>query len=131
MYGSWDTEWDKQRHTECERDNFLSFWTIFKTHSPNTPKKSKFWKNEKKHLEMLSFYIYIYMCTINDSHMMHEMWSAMDRFFCHFELFFALIPPPLPSNQKNQNSEKLKTLSGDNISFYTCVVYQKWQSYVL
>ena len=64
------------------------------------------------------------MCTINDSHMMHEMWSAMDRFFCHFELFFALIPP-LPSNHKNQNSEKLKTLSGDNISFYTCVVYQK------
>ena len=41
MYGSWDME--------CNRQNFLSFWTIFYHFAPLTTCKIKiFWKNEKK-----------------------------------------------------------------------------------
>ena len=47
MHGSWDMERDGQ--------NCLSFWTFFLPFYPQ-PKKSKFWKNKKKHLEILSFY---------------------------------------------------------------------------
>ena len=39
MYGSWDME--------CDRQNFLSLWTVFALLPPYGPKKSKFWKNEK------------------------------------------------------------------------------------
>ena len=45
MYGSWDIK--------CDRQNFLSFWTIF--YPPNNPEKQNFEKM-KKHLEILSFY---------------------------------------------------------------------------
>ena len=39
--------------------------------------------------------------------MMHgsQIWSATDRIFCHFGLFFVLLPP---NNPKNQNFEKMK-----------------------
>ena len=39
MYGSWDMERDRQ--------NFLSFWTVFCPFIPITTWKSKFWINEK------------------------------------------------------------------------------------
>ena len=49
MYGSGDMERDGQK--------FLSFWIIFfPFYTPNKPKKSKFWKNEKNHVKILSFY---------------------------------------------------------------------------
>ena len=34
-----------------------------------------------------------------------ELWSATDRFFCHYGLFFALLPPMDP---ESQNFEKMK-----------------------
>ena len=37
MYGSWDME--------CNKQNVLSFWTIF---CPTNPLKWRFWKNDKK-----------------------------------------------------------------------------------
>ena len=48
MYGSWDMERDRQ--------NFLSFWTIFCTFIPLTTQKIKILKIWKKRLEILSFY---------------------------------------------------------------------------
>ena len=39
MYGFWDME--------CDRQNFLSFWTIFCPFTHYKPRKSKSWKNEK------------------------------------------------------------------------------------
>ena len=48
MYGSWDLE--------CNRQNFLSFWTVFALLPSNNP-KSKILKKWKKLLEILSFYI--------------------------------------------------------------------------
>ena len=44
--------------------------------------------------------------------MVSEIWSMMDRIFCYFESFSALLPP---KNRKNQNFEKMKKIPGDII----------------
>ena len=41
-----------------------------------------------------------------------EIWSAMDKLFCHFGPFFALLPT---NNPKNLNFEKLKKTPRDII----------------
>ena len=41
-----------------------------------------------------------------------EIWSMTDRIFCHFRLFFALLPP---NNPENQNFEKMKKNTQDII----------------
>ena len=48
MFGSWDMMRDRQ--------NFLSFWTIFCSFTPLTNQKIKILKNWKKHFEISSFY---------------------------------------------------------------------------
>ena len=48
MYGSSNTKHDRQ--------NFLSFWTIFCPFTPLTTQKIKILKKWKKHLEILLFY---------------------------------------------------------------------------
>ena len=48
MYGSWDME--------CNRQNFLSFWTIFCPFTPLWTQKIKILKKWKKYLKILSFY---------------------------------------------------------------------------
>ena len=60
------------------QQNFLSFWVVFCPFNPplmipkiKTLKKKK---NEKKCLEILSFYIY--MCTINEDHMIYGSWNV-------------------------------------------------------
>ena len=77
--------------------HFLSF------HPLDNP-ENKMLKNWKKHLEILSFYtrallMAIIWCIIP------EIWSTTDIIFCHFEMFFVLLPP---MDQENQNFEKLK-----------------------
>ena len=62
---------------------FLPFHPIIK------PEKLKFWKNEKKCLE-ISFYTHVQQMTIIWC-MVPELWSTKDRIFCHFGLFFALL----------------------------------------
>ena len=54
--------------------------------------------------------------------MIPEIWSAMDRIFCHFGPFLALLPS---TNPKNQKFEKLKKMPEDIIKLH---VYHKWQS---
>ena len=48
MYGFWDIK--------CDRQNFLSFWTIFCPFTPLTTQKIKILKKWKNHLEILSLY---------------------------------------------------------------------------
>ena len=48
MYGSWDVD--------CDRQNFLSFWTVFCPFTPLWTQKNKLWKKWKKYLKILSFY---------------------------------------------------------------------------
>ena len=63
MYGSWDIE--------CDRQNFLPFWTVFCPFTPYGTRKLKFWKNEKKPEDI----IILEMCTINDNHMINDCWD--------------------------------------------------------
>ena len=91
MYGSWDMEFNNQ--------TFLSFWTVFCLFTQNGPRKSNFWKNEKKHLEILSFYkcepwMIIIWCMVS------EIRSTTDRIFCHFRLFFCPFIPLTPPKIK-------------------------------
>ena len=62
MYGSWDLERDRQ--------NFLSFWTVFCTFTLKTQKIKtlKKWKNPGD-------WIILDRCTITDNHMMHGSWD--------------------------------------------------------
>ena len=83
MYGSWDMKHD--------RHNFLSFWDIFCPFTPPTTQKIKIWNKWKKHWE-ISFYTLVSQMTII-RYMIPEIWSITDIFFCHFGLFFALLPP--------------------------------------
>ena len=46
-----------------------------------------------------------------------EIRSATDRIFCHYGLFFALLPPIDP---ENQNFEKMKKIPGDIIILHVC-----------
>ena len=55
--------------------------------------------------------------------MVPETWSMTDRIFCHFGLFFALLPS---NNPKNQNIEKMKKLPGEIVILH---VYHKWKSW--
>ena len=58
-----------------------------------------------------------------------QIWSAMDRIFCHFGQFFALLPYP-----KNQNFEKMTKLSEDIIILHMCnindnnMMYGSWDT---
>ena len=58
---------------ECDRQNSLSFWTIFCTFTPPplTTCKIKILKKWKNQLEILS----LYMCTINDNHITYGSWD--------------------------------------------------------
>ena len=56
--------------------------------------------------------------------MVPQISSAMDKIFCHFGLFFALLPP---NNPKNQNFGKMKKNIWRYYNF--TYVYHKWQWY--
>ena len=84
MYGSWDMEHNGQ--------TFLSFWTVFCIFTPLTIWKIKILKKWK---DAWKYYHFTYM---------YHKWQSYDvcflrygrcqtEFFCHFGLFFALLPP--------------------------------------
>ena len=59
-------------------------------------------------------------------YMVPDMWSAVDRIFCHFGPFFALLPS---NNQKNQNFEKMKKPSGDIIILHMWTINDNHMMY--
>ena len=94
-------------------DNFLHFYP------PKNPKKSKFWKTEKKSLEILSFYTSVLRILI--------IWYTVPEILCvtdvivifHFGLFFALLAPWQTEKSKFQKKgKKILEMS----SFYTSVL---------
>ena len=103
MYGSWDMERNRQ--------NFLSFWTIF---CPNSPK----YQNFEKILKISGDIIILHMCTINYNHM-YGFWDIKHRqnFFVILDHFLLIYP------LKTQKSEILKKWKKclDILSFYTSV----------
>ena len=58
--------------------------------------------------------------------MVPEIWSVAGRIFCHFGLFFALLPP---KNLKSQNFEKMKKTPRDIIILHECTKHQDHMLY--
>ena len=94
-------------------DNHILYGPYYPLPSPLTIRKIKILKKWKKHLEISSFYTsapkIMIICYI-----IPEIWRVTDVIVIfHFELFFALLPPP--NSPKNQNLNKMKKTPGDII----------------
>ena len=103
-----------------DEQNFLSFWTIFCTFTPLTTWKIKLLKKMKK---LLGDIITLHLYTISDNHMMYgsgdmELWSLMDRIFCHCGPFFCLFT--LLTTQNIKILKNLKKTPGGIIILHKC-----------
>ena len=97
---------------QCNRHNFLSFWTTFCPFTLLTTQKIKILKKWKKHLEIL-FYTSVPKIMII-CYTVPEIWCMTNVIFIfHFGLFFALL-------QKNENFKKTKTTPGGIIILQKC-----------
>ena len=107
MYGSWDME--------CDRQNFLSFWTVFCPFTPLTMRKSKFWKMKKPPGDI----IILHICTINDNYVMYGSWHMEhDRQNLSFWTVFCRFTPLITQKIKIlKNWKKCLEIS----SFYTSI----------
>ena len=86
------------------------------------PKKSKFWKNEKMHGDI----IILHMCTINDNHMVYASWNIEhDRQIFLFWTVFC--PFTLQTTWKIKILKKWRKYMKKMYHFTP--VYHIWQSY--
>ena len=110
MFSSWDMKRNRQ--------NFLSFLTVFCPFTPLTSWKIKILKNWNKKPGDI---IILHMCTINDNYicLVPLISSTMDRFFVILDNF---LPFYSPNNPKNQNFEKLTKMPSDIIIFQMCTI---------
>ena len=93
----------------------VSFWHLLMNFEK--PKKSEFWKNEKK---IAGDIIILHMCTKNHNHVRYSFWdSEWDKFFLSFWAIFGPLPTPT-NNPENLNFEKMKKESGDVIILNLC-----------
>ena len=105
IYGSWDTE--------CDRQNFFLFWTIFCPLTTQKIKILKKWKNTWRYHHFTQVY---------------HKWQSYDVWFLRYEAwqteFFVILDHFLPfyppNNPKNQNFEKMKKTPGDIIILHKC-----------
>ena len=79
----------------CDRQNSLSFWTIFCPFTPITTQKIKILKTWKKKKNALIYYHFPYVCHKWKS---YDVWflrygAQQSEFFCRFGPSFALLPP--------------------------------------
>ena len=118
MYVSW--------HIECDRQNFLSFWTIFCPFTPLTTRKIKILKNWKKKSGNI---IILHMCTTNDNHMMYGSWDMKHDRQNFLSFWTVFLPFYLPNNLKNQNFEKLKKPPEDIIILHMCTINDNQMMY--
>ena len=99
----WYMTWDM----ECDRLNFLPFWTIFCPFTPPPLPPSRYLLTTQK-IKILKKWtigdiiiiILIIWC------MVPKIWSATDRIFSHVWPFFAQLTPNNPENQKFEKMEK-------------------------
>ena len=84
MYESWVIEREKQ--------NFLSFLTVFCLFTPLTTQKIKIFKKMKNCLKISSFYTSVPKIMIICS-TVPEIWHVTDVIIFHFRLFFTFLPP--------------------------------------
>ena len=98
---------------------------IFCHFTPITTGKIKTLKKWKKHLEMLSLYTCEPNITIIWS-ILPEIWNTTDRTFCHFGLFFVLLPPWQPRKSKFWKNEKMTV---DIIILHMCTINENHMMY--
>ena len=96
---SWyDLQFLRYRVWQTEIGKYGSFFPL--------PPKSQKNQNFEKMKNIAGDIIILYKCTKNHNHMRYsscEIWSETDRIFCHFGLFFALLPPNSPKSAKNHD----------------------------
>ena len=73
---------------ECDRQNFLSFWTFCPLIPLATPGESKFSINEKN---AWRYILILHKCTINENHMMWFLRYGVRQTKFYFEPFFVLL----------------------------------------
>ena len=61
--------------------------------------------------------------------MIPQIWSTADRIFCHFGLFFGLLPPPPLTTQKIKIKKKMKKVPGDIIIIHMCHINDNHMKY--
>ena len=80
MHGSWDME--------CNRQNFLSLWTVFCPFiPPMDPENQNFEKKTNKLADII-----LQMFTINDSHMIYDMECNRQIFLSFLTVFCTFTP---------------------------------------
>ena len=119
MYGSWDTEWNRQY--------FLSFWVIFCPFNipPNNTENINFKKKKMKKTpgDIILSHIYV-----------HHKWRSYDTWFLKYKLqqteVFVILGNFLPfqpnGKLENQNFEIEKNTSR---CYHSTYLHHKWQLY--
>ena len=112
MYGSWDMEHNRQ--------NFLSFWTVFCPFTPLWTQKIKILKKWKKYLKILSFY--------------KHKWQSYDAWFLRYGVqrtkCFVILDCLLPTNNpKNQNFENNLKMPRDIIILHMFTINDNHMMY--
>ena len=98
-----------------------SGWFIALLHHPKN-------QNFKK-IRKIAQDIILHMCTKTHNHEVQFLrFGVRDRIFSHFGLFLPFYPP---NNPENQNFEKMKKESGDDIILHMCtkitiIMYASW-----
>ena len=118
-YSSWDMKWD------IIFSHFRPFFVLLPDY---WPRKLKFGKRCRKHVEILSFYTCVLLIKAIG---MYDVWflryevQQMER-FCHCGKLFALLslPPPPPSSPQTTHKikiwEKMKKTPWDIIILHNC-----------
>ena len=109
MYGSWDMD--------CDRQTFLSFWTIF---CPFTPLKTWKIKILKKWKKIPGDIIISHMCTLNNNYMMYGFWD-MECNGQYFLSFWTVFCPFTPLTVRRTTILKKWKKHLETSSFYTSV----------
>ena len=117
MYGSWDME--------CNRQNFLSFWTIFCPFNPSPPPPSpplttQKIQNFEKMKKLPGDIIILHRCTINHNHIMFGSWD-MECDEQNFLSFWTNFCPFTPLTTWKIKILKNWKNSLEILSFHTCI----------
>ena len=119
-----NSNWDKISHSLTKKSHTyeeggahlrISFWHLLMNFEK--PEKSEFWKNEKKLLEISSFYTCVPKTTI--------MWDTVPKMQSETELLsfwaiFCLFNSLHLNNSEKQSFEKMKKAFGDVIILNLC-----------
>ena len=116
-YGSWDTEWDRQK--------LLSFYAIFCTFTPLITRKIKILKKWK---ESSGDVIILHMCSKNHDHIKYASWDIeCDRQSFVIWVIFCSLPHYWPKNLKFWENEKMP---GRIIGLHLCITIDDHMMYV-